>query len=223
MGCNQDVSLDDTTNEGDTTIRKDETNVMNDEKFVGTSNDYERLSPQVIDIYFPEAYDPVKRELHYRNYEDEELMGRIVRHKIKIEEFSPTVYRGHGTYHYPTVGFGHVIRDYIGFVEKYDIEFKNGINISRGKAVEILLDDFEREMKNVRGFYKGLTFNEVVAVASLFFNVGCVEVLNSILHEKIKRGKVTKQDFTMFCHINGDENMRAKQARELEYQVYKET
>lgn len=104
---------------------------------------------------------------------------RIVDFIAQHEGFKSRIYKD--PYGYPTIGFGHLLR------EGEEELFKNGI--TRERALELLHQDIREAEKAVNLLVKvPLTQNQFDALVSFTYNVGSGNLKKSTLLKKLNEG-----------------------------------
>ena len=112
----------------------------------------------------------------------------------KFEKFSSAIYPCLAGK--PTVGYGHVVNE----VEK--VKYKNGI--SPKQADDLLTEDLQDAVNCLKKLIKvNLTANQISALISLVFNVGCGGFASSKALKLINQTDLEKAKIELFDPVKG--------------------
>jgi lysozyme len=107
----------------------------------------------------------------------------------KFEDFSSTIYPCLAGK--PTIGYGHVVND----AEK--VKYKNGI--SAKEANDLLIEDLQDAVNCLKKLIKvNLNSNQISALISLVFNVGCGDFARSRALKNINENNLEKAKIELF-------------------------
>jgi lysozyme len=112
----------------------------------------------------------------------------------KFEKFSSVIYPCLAGK--PTIGYGHVVNE----AEK--LKYKNGI--SAKEADDILREDLQHAVNCLKKLIKiSLTANQISALISLIFNVGCGDFASSKALKLINQNNLEKAKIELFDRTIG--------------------